>query len=83
MDTYDMARSLRRTSRSASTTPSSTATRSAPLFQHGQITLRERALAENLAQHTLIKISKLSRDMEHIPKEIKENQQAGLRHLLR
>ena len=47
-------------------------TQARQLFKHGQITIRERALAENLAQHTLIKISKLSRNMEHIPKEITE-----------
>jgi arginine decarboxylase len=47
-------------------------TQARQLFKHGQITIRERALAENLAQHTLIKISKLSRNMEHIPKEIME-----------
>ena len=47
-------------------------TQARQLFKHGQINIRERALAENLAQHTLIKISKLSRNMEHIPKEIKE-----------
>jgi arginine decarboxylase len=40
------------------------------LFKHGQINIRERALAENLVQHTMLKISQLSRSMEHIPKDI-------------
>ena len=45
-------------------------TQARQLFKHGQINIRERALAENLAQHTLLKISQLSKDMEHIPKDI-------------
>ncbi|MFT5699754.1 MAG: arginine decarboxylase [Desulforhopalus sp.] len=40
------------------------------LFKHGQINIRERALAENLVQHILIKISQLSRTMEQIPEDI-------------
>ncbi len=40
------------------------------LFKHGQINIRERALAENLVQHILIKISQLSREMKQIPKDI-------------
>lgn len=40
------------------------------LFKHGQINIRERAMAENLVQHILIKISHLSKGMEHIPKDV-------------
>ena len=40
------------------------------LFKHGQISIRERAMAENLVQHILIKISQLSRNMEHIPRDV-------------
>ncbi len=41
------------------------------LFKHGQISIRERALAENLVQHTLIKISQISRSLDHIPKDVR------------
>ena len=40
------------------------------LFKHGAIGIRERAMAENLVQHILIKISELSRDMDHIPRDV-------------
>jgi arginine decarboxylase len=40
------------------------------LFKHGQIALRERALAENLVQHILIKLSQISREMKHIPRDL-------------
>ncbi len=38
------------------------------LFKHGQITIRERALAENLVQHILIELSEVSRHMKQIPR---------------
>jgi len=40
------------------------------LFKHGQIGIRERAMAENLVQHILIKISQISKKMEHIPQDV-------------
>lgn len=40
------------------------------LFKHAQINIRERALAENLVQHILVKISRLSRSLKQIPKDI-------------
>ncbi|MBM9511941.1 biosynthetic arginine decarboxylase [Desulfogranum marinum] len=40
------------------------------LFKHGHITIRERAQAENLVQHILIKISEFSRELTHIPKDV-------------
>jgi len=40
------------------------------LFKHGQIGIRERAMAENLVQHILIKISQVSKQMEHIPRDV-------------
>ncbi len=40
------------------------------LFKHGQISIRERALAENLVQHILIKISTTSKVLRHVPKEV-------------
>lgn len=39
------------------------------LFKHGQITIRERALAENLVQHIMIKIAKVAERLEHVPKD--------------
>lgn len=47
-------------------------TQARQLFKHGQISLRERALAENLVQHTLIKISRISRELDHIPKDVQK-----------
>lgn len=40
------------------------------LFKHGHITIRERATAENLVKHVLIKISDISRALDHIPKDV-------------
>ena len=45
-------------------------TQARQLFKHGQISIRERALAENLVQHILIKISNLTKKLEHIPKDV-------------
>jgi arginine decarboxylase len=42
------------------------------LFKHGQISLRERALTENLVQRILIKISEMARDLPHVPKDIQK-----------
>ncbi len=42
------------------------------LFKHGQISIRERAIAENLVKHILIKISVTSRELEHIPKDVEK-----------
>lgn len=47
-------------------------TQARQLFKHGQISIRERALAENLVQHTLIKISEISRELDHIPKDVQK-----------
>lgn len=40
------------------------------LFKHGQITLRERAMAEDLLRHTLIKICQVAQELDYIPEEI-------------
>ena len=53
-------------------------TQARQLFKHGQINIRERALAENLAQHTLLKISQLSKDYGAHTQGYPEHQQAGL-----
>jgi arginine decarboxylase len=42
------------------------------LFKHGQISIRERAIAEDLFRHILIKISKTAAKLEHVPREIQE-----------
>ncbi|MFV0435858.1 MAG: biosynthetic arginine decarboxylase [Desulfopila sp.] len=47
-------------------------TQARQLFKHGQISIRERALAENLVQHILLKISAMSRELAHIPKDVQE-----------
>ncbi len=41
-------------------------------FKHGQINIRERALAENLVRHILIKISKVGTTLAHVPKDVQE-----------
>ncbi|MBN2645795.1 MAG: biosynthetic arginine decarboxylase [Desulfuromonadaceae bacterium] len=40
------------------------------LFKHGQISLREKALAENMVRHILIKISTLATTLKHIPRDV-------------
>jgi arginine decarboxylase len=42
------------------------------LFKHGQLSLRQRALTENLVQRILIKISETSKELTHIPKDIQK-----------
>lgn len=42
------------------------------LFKHGHISLRQRAVAEDLIRHIFIKISRVAEDMEQVSKEIKE-----------
>ncbi|WP_136809182.1 biosynthetic arginine decarboxylase [Desulfosediminicola flagellatus] len=42
------------------------------LFKHGHITIRERAIAENLVKHILIKISETSKELDHIPKDVEK-----------
>lgn len=42
------------------------------LFKHGQISLRERAIAENLVKHNLIKISKTSKELAHVPGDVEK-----------
>lgn len=42
------------------------------LFKHGQITLRERAVAENLVRHILIKIAQLATTLKHVPSDVEE-----------
>ena len=40
--------------------------------KHGQINIRERALAENLVQHILIKLSQISRKLKQVPQDLQE-----------
>lgn len=42
------------------------------LFKHGQTNLRDRALAENLVRHILIKISKVGAELKHVPKDVQD-----------
>jgi arginine decarboxylase len=42
------------------------------LFKHGQISIRERAIAEDLFRHILIKISKTAKELEQVPRDIQE-----------
>jgi len=42
------------------------------LFKHNQITLRTRAMAENLVRHILIKISKVASTLDHVPADVLE-----------
>lgn len=42
------------------------------LFKHGQISIRERAIAEDLVKHNLIKISKTSKELDHIPRDVEK-----------
>lgn len=42
------------------------------LFKHGQINIRERALAEDLFRHILIKISKAAEKLKHVPRVIQD-----------
>ncbi|TKB07614.1 biosynthetic arginine decarboxylase [Desulforhopalus sp. IMCC35007] len=42
------------------------------LFKHGQISIRERALAENLVQHIMIKMSQIAKDLEHVPSDVQK-----------
>ena len=47
-------------------------TQARQLFKHGQISIRERALAENLVQHIMIKISEASKELDHIPADVQK-----------
>jgi len=40
------------------------------LFKHGQISLREKAMAENIVRHIMIKISKLAATMKYPPRDV-------------
>lgn len=40
------------------------------LFKHGQITLRQRGMAENIVRHILMKISTTASTMTHVPKDV-------------
>ncbi|MCB2181960.1 MAG: biosynthetic arginine decarboxylase [Desulfobulbaceae bacterium] len=42
------------------------------LFKHGHITIRERALAEDLLRHILIKITQVAKKLEYVPEEIEQ-----------
>lgn len=42
------------------------------LFKHGQISLRQRAIAEDLVRHILIKISTVGSTMPHVPKDVED-----------
>jgi len=40
------------------------------LFKHGNITLRERAIAETIVRHILIKISRIAATLKQVPKDV-------------
>ncbi|MBN2706090.1 MAG: biosynthetic arginine decarboxylase, partial [Deltaproteobacteria bacterium] len=42
------------------------------LFKLGQINLRERALAEDLIKHIMIRLTEVAKELEHVPEEIEE-----------
>ncbi len=42
------------------------------LFKHGQISIRERAIAEDLFRHILLKISETAAKLKHVPREIQQ-----------
>jgi arginine decarboxylase len=42
------------------------------LFKHGNITLRDRAAAENIVRNILIKISRTAATLKHVPKDVAE-----------
>lgn len=42
------------------------------LFKHGQISLRERALADDLLKHILLKIAAVMTELDHRPSELEE-----------
>lgn len=42
------------------------------LFKHGHITIRERAIAEDLLKHILIKITQVAKELDYIPAEIEQ-----------
>ncbi|MGE4317360.1 MAG: biosynthetic arginine decarboxylase [Deferribacterales bacterium] len=42
------------------------------LFKHGQISLRERAIAEDIVKHILVKISTVGSTMPHVPKDVED-----------
>ncbi|SDP21080.1 biosynthetic arginine decarboxylase [Desulforhopalus singaporensis] len=47
-------------------------TQARQLFKHGQISIRQRAIAESLVQHIFIKIREISKTMPHIPRDAQE-----------
>jgi arginine decarboxylase len=47
-------------------------TQARQLFKHGQISIRERAFAENLVQHIMIKISLIANDLDHVPSDVQK-----------
>lgn len=44
------------------------------LFKHGQLTIRERALAETLVQHILLKIIETANNLKQVPRDVKKLQ---------
>jgi len=40
------------------------------LFKHGQITMRDKAIADDLHRHILIKITKVAKELDYVPEEI-------------
>lgn len=42
------------------------------LFKHGQISIREKAMADDLLRHILIKITKVAKELDYIPEEIEQ-----------
>lgn len=42
------------------------------LFKHGHISIRERALADDLLKHILIKITRVAKKLDYVPEEIEQ-----------
>ncbi|MBC8316819.1 MAG: biosynthetic arginine decarboxylase [Desulfobulbaceae bacterium] len=42
------------------------------LFKHGQISIREKAMADDLLKHILIKITKTAKELDYVPEEIEK-----------
>lgn len=45
-------------------------TQAMQMFKHGHITLRERAMSENIVRHILLKISRTAASMRHVPRDV-------------
>ena len=42
------------------------------LFKHGQLSMRQRAMADDLLRHILVKITKVAKELDYIPEEIEQ-----------